>query len=124
MDTENPPQYPVIHPNPHFSTIFKNFGWWEFRGIIGLTSISFVYGYIFGKTARMPAAVTSALVGLSCGLVFGVAHSMKTLQGISENSKEIKKYGFNLNSYLRYPIRKDRVPIEIIDLVKDTSPSK
>ena len=87
------PKYPVVNPSPNVDNCIKSMRLSDYFKIIGITSGSWAFGYIFGKPVRLPTASTAAAIGITFAGMVALQDNRDRLMGYKENAKEVAKYG-------------------------------
>lgn len=87
------PKFPIVKPDPTVDDCIKSFRTGHYFYAGGVTSGSWMYGFIFGKPARFPTASIAATLGLSFSLISILCDSRNRLMGFKENAKEIQQWG-------------------------------
>lgn len=87
------PKYPIVKPEPTVDECIKSWRVGHYFYVGGVTSTSWVYGFVFGKPARFPTASIAATLGFSFGVISILCDSRDRLMGFKENSKEVAQWG-------------------------------
>lgn len=87
------PKFPIVKADPSVDDVIKSLRTSDYLFISGTVAATWVYGYLLGKPIRGPSAALCA----SCGLTFGMLHTMQTVRsrllGYRENKSEVRKWG-------------------------------
>lgn len=87
------PKHPIVKPEPTVDDCIKSFRTGHYFYVGGITTGSWIYGFVFGKPARFPTASMAATLGFSFAVVSILCDSRNRLMGFKENSKEVKQWG-------------------------------
>lgn len=87
------PKFTVVNPSPTVDDCIKSMRFRDYMVLLGVTSASWGYGYMFGKPVRMPTASTAATIGLTFAGMVVLQDTRARLMGYKENTKEVKVYG-------------------------------
>jgi len=105
------PKFPVVNPSPTVDECLKSIRIRDIAFIGGIMSMSWGYGYILGKPARLPTASTSMALGLTFACLVVLQDTRKRFMGYSENSIEVEKYGLYPKQPQKLVQKDNRFPI-------------
>ncbi|CAK4072452.1 unnamed protein product [Aphanomyces euteiches] len=78
------PKYPVKMKYPSFNDTTDNFNASDYLTIAAFTAVSVAVGFASGKPVRVPAAVTTGILGYAGGYLYAFENSASRLQGYKE----------------------------------------
>ena len=84
------PKHSVINPNPSVDECVKSLRFKDYMTMIGITSGSWGYGYIFGKPARFASANCAATIGFTFASLVCLQDTRSRFMGLLENEREVK----------------------------------
>jgi hypothetical protein len=87
------PKYPIVKPEPTVDDCIKSVRTGHYFYAGGITTGSWIYGFMFGKPARFPTASMAATLGFSFAVISIFCDSRNRLMGFKENTKEVKQWG-------------------------------
>ena len=105
------PKFPIVKPDPTIDDCIKSFRTGHYFYVGGVTSGSWMYGFIFGKPARFPTASIAATLGFSFSVISILCDSRNRLMGFKENTKEVQQWGKSPIQVPATPPRDYRFPI-------------
>lgn len=97
------PKFPIVNEDPELDDCINSMRPGDFFTLAGMTSACWAYGYVLGKPARMPTALTAATIGFTAATFVVVQDTRARLLGYSENQPEVKKFGFVRSPIIREP---------------------
>ncbi|CAB9527179.1 expressed unknown protein [Seminavis robusta] len=87
------PKYPIVKPEPTVDDAIKSTRMGHYFFVGGVTSMSWIYGFTFGKPARFPTAAMAATLGFTFAALSSFCDIRDRLMGFKENEYLIKQWG-------------------------------